>query len=309
MGGRYSSGAPNLNVYLKGHAGDLLVIDRKGRKSERIECPALTLGLTVQPAVLRGLARSPDFRGKGLLARFLYSLPLSLVGRRDPSPPPVPTEVRAAYATNLTTLLNLTPDTAADGAPDPRVLTLTEEAQALVAQLSARLEPELAEFGRLGGIQDWGAKLLGATLRIAGLFHLAEHTGNETPWEAPVGRSTVERAWAIGEYLIPHALAAFAEMGADPAVEDARYLLRWLARHVETGGQTSFTRREAHQGTKGRFKRVEALDAPLALLAAHGYVRRRAAPPPQGPGKPPSPTYDVNPLWANSGDCGNCGKG
>ena len=36
MGGRYSGGVPNLDVWLKGHAGDQLRVDRKGRPSEYV---------------------------------------------------------------------------------------------------------------------------------------------------------------------------------------------------------------------------------------------------------------------------------
>jgi len=90
MAGRYNQAAgPNLGVYLKGHAGDLLKVDRRGRPPEYVERPCLTIGLAVQPEVLRGLASRPGFGGRGLLARFLYSLPASLVGRRRAGAEPV----------------------------------------------------------------------------------------------------------------------------------------------------------------------------------------------------------------------------
>ena len=64
MGGRYNSGSPNLGVYLRGHAGDTLRVDRVGRPAEYVKNPALTLGLAVQPDVLRGLIHKPRFRGR-----------------------------------------------------------------------------------------------------------------------------------------------------------------------------------------------------------------------------------------------------
>ena len=92
MAGRYNQAAgPNLGVYLKGHAGDLLKVDRRGRPPEYVERPCLTIGLAVQPEVLRGLAGRPGFGGRGLLARFLYSLPAEPgrppPGRRPTRPP------------------------------------------------------------------------------------------------------------------------------------------------------------------------------------------------------------------------------
>ena len=63
MAGRYNQQAgPNLGVYLKGHAGDLLKVDRRGRPPEYVERPCLTIGLAVQPEVLRGLASRPRVR-------------------------------------------------------------------------------------------------------------------------------------------------------------------------------------------------------------------------------------------------------
>ncbi len=68
-------------------------------------------------------------------------------------------------------------------------------------------------------------------------------------------------------YLLP-AKTAFAEMGASPDVAAARYLLRWIVRTQ----CESFTKRDAFEGTKGKFKRVEELEAALEVLENHGYV-------------------------------------
>ena len=95
IAGRYST-APNLEVFLKGHAGDLLRVDRVGRAAEHIADPALTLGLAVQPEVLRDIARMPGFRGRGMLARILYAVPPNTVGRRRVGAPAVPAAVEGA---------------------------------------------------------------------------------------------------------------------------------------------------------------------------------------------------------------------
>ena len=102
MAGRYSSNAvPNFTVYLKGHSGDTIRVDRVGRPPEYVEGPALTLGLTVQPEVIRGLADKPGFRGRGLLGRFLYAMPASLLGCRQINPPTMPEAVRETYKRTL----------------------------------------------------------------------------------------------------------------------------------------------------------------------------------------------------------------
>ena len=128
LAGRYSSGVPNLGVFLKGHAGDALRVNRRGR-AEYVPHPALTLGLAVQPDVLRGLQSKPGFRGRGLLGRFLFALPVSKVGRREATPPAMPTPVRSAYHRNIRTLLDLSMSTDSDGQPAPHVLRMTVAAQ------------------------------------------------------------------------------------------------------------------------------------------------------------------------------------
>ena len=79
IAGRYS-GSVNLDLFLKAYTGDPYRVDRKGRQSEYIQRPTLTLLLTFQPSVLYALMQQDEFAGRGFLARFLYSLPQSNVG-------------------------------------------------------------------------------------------------------------------------------------------------------------------------------------------------------------------------------------
>jgi replicative DNA helicase len=293
MAGRYNQNAgPNLGVYLKGHAGDLLKVDRRGRPPEYIDRPCLTIGLTVQPDVLRGLADRPGFRGRGLLARFLYALPPSLVGHRQPGAPPVPPALADRYAIELHTLAASLTTPASLAGDGPTILTLDQQAGELLLDFERTLEPRLAAgTGDLGHLAGWAAKLTGATCRIAALLHLAAHLRDG--WARPVAADTLAGAVQLAEYLVDHALAVFDLMGADPRIDDARWLLDWINR---TGHQ-QFTRRDAHQAARGRFRKATDLDPPLALLEEHGYLRRADTDQanPRG-GRPASPRFLVNPL-------------
>jgi replicative DNA helicase len=291
LAGRYTGGAPNFDVILKGHSGDTLRVDRRGR-SEHVPQPALTIGLTVQPDVIRGLVDKPGFRGRGLIGRFLYSIPKSTIGRRQIDSQPLENEVRHIYKNNVKVLAQLEPAQDYEGLPAARMLYLTAEANALLKQFEAELEPQLAEDGALGAMADWAGKLAGAVVRIASILHLAEHTQNLAHWPGRVAAETTSRAIAIGHYLIPHARAAYAEMGAGTQIENAKHVLRW----VERTGQRSFTKREAHQAQKGRFKKVTDIEPALELLEAHGYVRGRIDGTDRRPGRRPSQVFDVNPF-------------
>ena len=295
MAGRYNQAAgPNLGVYLKGHAGDLLKVDRRGRPPEYVERPRLTIGLAVQPEVLRGLASRPGFGGRGLLARFLYSLPASLVGRRQAGAPPVPEAVASRYSLELQALAaSLTTGSGPTSADGPALLVLDQAAAKLLLAFEQDLEPRLAAgSGDLAHLAGWAAKLAGATCRLAGLLHLAGHLRDG--WAHPISASTFAGAIRLAAYLVEHARAVFDLMGADSRTDDARWLLDWINRT----DQAQFSRRDAHAAApRGRFRKASDLGPALTLLEEHGWLRRVDADPP-GPkgGRPASPRFLVNPL-------------
>ncbi len=251
MSGRYSRDGqvPNLGVFLKGHAGDLLLVDRKGREPERIEQPALTIVVTIQPQVLLDIARRPVLRGRGLLARVLYCLPLDTVGFRRIEVETVPGDIRADWHRQVKALaLSLAEWT------DPAVLMLTPEARKLLAGYQEEIEPRLrAASGDLADLRDWASKLAGAAVRIAGLLHLAPHL--EDGYQRPVSADTMERAVELGRYFTEHARAAFRQMGMDPLIADAQVLLAWIASapaQTSSPSGRSFQRRAQHPVPEGR---------------------------------------------------------
>jgi hypothetical protein len=281
LAGRYSN-APNLDLFLKGHAGDPLRVDRKGGAPLIVDCPALTVGLTVQPDVLKAISDMPGFRGRGLLARILYSLPVNTVGYRKVGMDAPADEIGNRYEVFLSDLARSFFEQKA-----PTTVTLTPGAAAALLEVERDLEPRLRPDGDVGFIVDWASKLIGAIARVALLLHVTTNLGVT---DDPIPEHTMRDAIKVGEYFTDHALAAFDFMGVDPAVEDARYVLAW----VERTGATEFTRRDAHRGCK-RFKRVSELQPALNVLEEHDYIRRRPDPESTG-GRPPAPVFDVNPL-------------
>lgn len=284
LAGRYS-GAPNLEVFLKGHSGDLLRVDRKGRPPEHVAAPALTLGLAVQPEVLTTIAGMPGFRGRGLLARILYAMPTSALGRRRIGPPAPAPEVADTYVSTLRRLILDLADWT-----DPAVLPLTPEAAAAVLQFEAELEPQLAPGAALAHITDWAGKLTGTVTRLAGLLHLADHL--ETGTQRPISRAHLDGAARLGRYYLAHALAVFDLMGADPLVDDAQHLLDWIARRRAA----EFTRREAYAPNRARFTKPADLDPALGLLAEHGWIQPIETDRPRTGGRPPGPRFAVHPA-------------
>ena len=292
MAGRYSgNGAPNLEVYLKAHPGDPIRTHRIGRAKEKVRHPALTLGLAVQPDVIQGLGDTPGFRGRGLLGRFLYSLPKSRLGNRDTKAPGISVFTKQNYAENLTRILTWRSDLDEAGDKKAWILRLSEDAHELLIEFATDLEPQLSQFGELGAISDWGGKLVGALARISGLLHLLDLVEEAEPWQQAIDVGPVQRAIELAHYLIPHARSAFKEMGVDAGIETARHILGWIKRHE----LQNFSRRDLYVGVKNKYETVELLDPGLDVLMSHGYIRRAKPAERKATGRPPGPAFDVSP--------------
>jgi hypothetical protein len=288
MAGLYSrSGMPQFNVYLMGHAGDDLIVDRVSRKSVHVERPALTCAYAIQPQVIKGIAGNPAFRGRGLLGRFLYSAPLSWIGRREIAPAPVPADVAAAYADLVRRLAEF---------PPSGTLSLDAEAEQLFGRWEAEVEAMLADGGALEAIRDWGAKLAGATLRIAAALHCAQHPDDAV--SIAVDADTIQSAIRVARYLIPHAeyVLTMMQFQDDTTVDEARYVVKWIVRHE----RRQFTKRDAQQHGKRRFPYADDIDPALSELKRRGYIRLKSNEA-VGPGRPPSQEYDVNPAVFDAG--------
>lgn len=285
MAGLYSkNGIAQFTTYLKAHSGDNLVIDRVTRKSVYVTSPALVCAYTVQPIVLEELSKKPVFRGRGLLARFLYAAPQSWIGKRLIAPEPVPESLQNEYRNIVRTLY--ADFSHIDAQPEPVVLKLTEDAVRLFRDWEAEIEGLLAEGGRLEGIRDWGGKLAGATLRLAGVLHCLEYRNSPH-----ITARSVEAAIEIARYLILHAVAVLQRVFNRQAANDARYLLRW----IKEGGHGEFTKRDAYNHNRHRFPASEDVEPALRELEERGYIRRKPTAT-GGRGRPCSPVYVVNPA-------------
>jgi replicative DNA helicase len=297
--GRYSNGTPALTPFLEGHAGDVLKINRRGR-AEYIEAPALTVAVCIQPAVLTFIADKPRLRGQGLLARFLYAVPPDKVGYRRSEPDTVSDEVRDTYERNMKALVLSLAEW-----DSPFTLTMTDQARKLVIDFGDELEPKLrANGGALENLRDWASKLAGASVRIAGLLHLAEHL--DDGYQKPITEDTMRRAIGIGRYYAAHAIGAFGAMREDSDAALARRAIEWLAARPQDK-RGPVTQRDLHRALQSKLSRAADVRPVIALLVDHGYLRPHLESQPQEEGsskggRKPSPKYDVHPQVYKTAD-------
>lgn len=301
VAGRYST-APNFEVYLKAHAGDTIRVGRTTRDRDFVKRPALTVGICVQPDVIRSLASTPGFKGRGLLGRFLYTIPEDLVGTRRYSNRPISPEAARAYSDAIKTMFRLP----SAGEDRPHRLHLAGPALDEWAAFADRIEAEQREGERLAGIRDWASKAAGAAARLAGIFHVLRYRDCRpaAPWELEIDVETVVAATALLDYYTEHALYAYGLMEVDDRVGLAKKLLRWIERFIADSrifqrrgpkGELGFTLRDCHRHHR-TVGRPEDLLPGLDLLESRGYLRRLPPPEPRPAHRPPSTVFLVSPL-------------
>jgi replicative DNA helicase len=292
IAGRYAR-TVNLDVFLKGHSGEQIRVDRQGRPPQYIRNPALTMGLMVQPRIIEAIAANRDFVGRGLLARFLYATPVSKVGFRTIGADPVKDTTEAQYCHDVKKLAS----DMARWQGDPAILMLHRQAETEVRRIEKAVEATLAGEGELASpstLTEWGSKYVGAVVRIAGLLHLAEH--GQKGYRYPVQPETIRAAERIGDYFKAAAINVFSQMGSTPDTADAMYLLTVVER---IKGDAVSEREMFTASSRPRFPTKADMMPALRRLIEHGYLIPQETPKPTG-GRPASPRYKIHRLTAQA---------
>ena len=289
LSGRYSGGIPNLDLVLKAHSGDAERVDRGSRPPVFLRNPLLTLGLSPQPDVLKGLATKPNFRGRGLLGRFLYLLPQSPLGYRTLENRPIPQSVEANYHSGLYAILDTPHANDACGKTEVYTINLSGDAYREWHAFARHVEVQLRPAGDFENAADWAGKAPGAAIRLAGVLHVIADV-YKAPANIPISLSTMQAALEIMAVISQHSLHALDLMGADATVGAARTVWEWIKRRQPV----ELTIRDIHQALKGTFPRLKALKEALDVLVERGYLMVNESKN-VGVGRPASPTITIRP--------------
>jgi hypothetical protein len=261
MGGLYSNGKINIDVFLQAHAGSSVRVERQER-SAHLSSPALSIGLAVQPAVIASLSQGSKkkFRGNGALARFLYCIPENNIGKREVCcQASIPKDVKQKYISGIKGLLDLPRLKNSEGKVIPRLLVLDQYALDSWQAFALFIEERQGPQGEFEPIQDWTGKLPGASLRMAALFHVAEYGEKQRV----INQATMERALDLSMLLIEHAQAAFGIIGNDKGTQDAKTTLKWIIEN----SLKEFTRRDCQRALKATFSSVDEVKTALEVLS------------------------------------------
>lgn len=264
LGGMYSKGGASLEVFLKGHVGSALKVERSTR-SVFIPVPLVSMILMIQPDLVQDLTGSNQFRASGLMARFFYGVPVSNVGSRNVRKRfLIPQALHDAYDAAVMNMLEGYPPAPGEK-HNTETLVLDELAEDLWLDFSQEVEDQQGPGGAFDAIRDWTSKLPGAAARIAALLELATN-GLQA---RTVSLESMDSAIKLCRLLVPHTQAAFGLLGADAVEADSIHVLKWAMGNK----LTQFTRHEAQKAMEGRFRTVEKLQKAIDKLASMGCIR------------------------------------
>ena len=297
VAGRYSRGVPNLDVFLQAHAGSPVRVHRGSREPVDLQNPCLTIAISCQPYVLAEMGDNKAFRGRGLLARFLFAIPKSNLGFRTLQPKEIPSPQLNAWNHVVYTMLDRAQQVDDFGSPKSQILYLSPGAYRIWKAEQRSNEIDMRPAGSWADNTGWASKYPGAVLRIAGILHCADCTScGQDPATKDVEESTMLFALQLGRKIKSHSRQAFGMMQLTDDQKFAHKIVEWIRRD----SITEFTGRECsiHCNSAGS---VKELDEAFELLINHGWIRPGQKKQPDGRGRPSHP-FEVNPAIAQLDD-------
>lgn len=288
LSGAYSQD-PNIDVILQGYTGGRIHVGRVGRDTVSIERAMLAILVAVQPQVLERLLSNEVLLGRGLCTRFLYSRPKSLIGHRNAR---TSKPVSADTAERYNHLIQRLAQQSFEGAQ--REIHMDEQATELYYQWAEEVERNVGPGALWNGVANgWESKLVGNTIRIAGLLKMADSPNSSHPINYEHFSSAIE----IARYFVDQALALTGKAsGLTPAARE-------VLEEILAQSESPFSPYNLRQKLRYRksFKEGAKVDQALACLAKAGYIRLTLPPPYAGTGRRPEATYEVHPDLLNKG--------
>ena len=283
LAGRYSNNIANFDIVLKSYSGDTTSVDRKGRNTEILENPYLTIMLFIQPVVAESLFENEQFKGKGICARFLYCYPKSKVGYRNVNSKTMSKEIEDEYKNIIEKLLQRDFE-------EPKVLKLSEEAYNISQKFAECLEENLKN--KLDDIEEWAGKFHGNILRIAGNLQLVEDIDNDNPI---ISEKNILNAIELGLYYLENAKYVYRTIGIDKERLKAKKIVKKLKSNGITKNAKKY---EIFRMVRGAgVKKPEDINEALEILQEEGYIRIKEEIQENKVGRPPDKIIELNPYF------------
>lgn len=252
LAGLYTDGKSHYDVFLKSYSGDYIQVDRRSGQHVTFQNPAITMLLFLQPAVISKVMENEDFKGRGMISRLLFCFPHSLIGRRRYHTEPIDPFCRDPYTDRIIELLKL------PVMDEVRMIQFSNAADKLAEQYFNETESGL-EKGDFDDMQDYGGKVHGNAMRLAGIIHVMKHGIDAA--KIHMEPETVSTAIEISRYFKVHSQHAYFELGIEPEpVKDAKTMLKKLKSSIKS--QKRLKRQKAAEpGQSGTYDTKDTSDA------------------------------------------------
>ena len=266
---RYSDdSAPAIELTLKSWDGSNILVDRVGRKSERLESPHMSMLTFTQEHAVRAMMKNKHFSGRGLTARILYSMP-ALITSHSFRSVSLNQDHQSRYNSTIECLL------AHEISEEPEEIYIDPEALKLFEAFYNSTEKEKDSLERSDPFRGWISKLCGEVIRIAANLHSLRYPRD--PGSEQIRTDTMEAAIEIGKYFQQHASAVFngRVLSGDPTEDGARYLMNRIIMLHNEKGPDHLTWRNVKRACKGKtgMQTTEECIPFINHLIKHGYIR------------------------------------
>ena len=296
VAGRYSKGIANMDVFLQSHSGSPVRVHRGSREPVILQSPCLTIAVSCQPYVLQEMGSNQAFRGRGLLARFLFAVPRSRLGYRTLVSKEIPKVVLDKWISVVCRMLDIPKHSDEFGIAVSRTLRLCRAALKLWKAEQAANEVDMRPGGPWEFNTGWASKYPGAVLRIAGVLHCAICVNDNTdPGSIQVTESTMQSAVRLGRQIKSSSLHAFGTMSLTEDQRFANKIADWIKRESITEFTACDCSRHCNSGGS-----TKSLDGAFEILKDRGWIMPTTKKP-EGGGRPSHP-FIVNPAVATFAD-------
>lgn len=289
LDGLYGVNGSNIDIFLKGFSMNCFKQERIGRGSIYIKDPLSSIGLAVQPDVIEDLGKNKKFRGRGLIARFIFLVLRNTLGYRVSDPEPLNWEHVGRYNSMITHHLDTPWNTDQAGRIIPYTLTLSPGAYRLWRIHFDSIEARMGPGGPLENMKDIGGKAPGMAIKFAGLFH-ASRVLFYSPTDFEISEEIMGKAIALNEVALANDAVILRVMNMDEDTKKIIEVWRWIRNRTRKMKSNFFTRRECQQNMKNRKIDRQSIDRALNELSERYYIRDMRPGANQGKG------YTVSPI-------------
>lgn len=236
LSGLYNNGKSDIDPLLKGYDGKCISKRRAGGKETTINRAFLTICVMAQPEKFNKIKSVDSLSGRGFMERFMFSFPENYGVHKSPLKTPEPDKsITDAYTSMIQKLLKL---------PDPEkevpVMYLNDKADILYDEYFDKIESMIHKKGGLFNKSDfaaaYGGKQATRALKLAGLFHLCEHSPEE-----PVDEDSMNKAILFSNWAVDQARAMLLDDSCSISDNRMESLIKKLLDKSKDKGKTIFT--------------------------------------------------------------------